>query len=309
VFEGGTRIRSRDEKSLLRRCFLHESRVVVDEISRRVCDLVEHNVVDKEVVTSELLAALEATTDGTKGRFLVRGIYDICVSNNNINGSGTFATAKGGEDGDDDSTYMPLYRAMKSGGAHVCSTFLYYATLKEKDIERFQRLFYRTILERNVNGAMASTSSSLLPGLARVALVRDGSFAALEILTKCLPWYKCSSAEDVSWVSEAIADIADWCEMIINDNNKKPEEEDRINAIVERAELGAMAHLCDAVKASLTHETSSTLEHLYHGKHFVNISSAAKDPSLTSATRANPGSNDEDVDAIAPLTFLSKIVR
>ena len=30
-------------------------------------DLVEHNVVDKEVVTSELLAALEATTDGTKG--------------------------------------------------------------------------------------------------------------------------------------------------------------------------------------------------------------------------------------------------
>ena len=48
----GTRILSRDEKSLLRRCFLHESRVVVDEISRRVCDLVEHNVVDKEVVTS-----------------------------------------------------------------------------------------------------------------------------------------------------------------------------------------------------------------------------------------------------------------
>ena len=184
--EEGTRIRSRDEKSLLRRCFLHESRVVVDEISRRVCDLVEHNVVDKEVVTSELLAALEATTDGTKGRFLVRGIYDICVSNNNINGSGTFATAKGGEDGYDDSTYMPLYRAMKSGGAHVCSTFLYYATLKEKDIERFQRLFYRTILEWNVSGAMVSTSSSLLPGLARVALVRDGSFAALEILTKCL---------------------------------------------------------------------------------------------------------------------------
>jgi hypothetical protein len=61
--------------------------------------------------------------------------------------------------------------------------------------------------------------------------------------------------------------------------------------------------------ASLTHETSSALEHLYHGKHFVNISSAAKDPSLTSATRANPGSNDEDVDAIAPFTFLSKIVR
>ena len=246
--EEGTRIRSRDEKSLLRRCFLHESRVVVDEISRRVCDLVEHDVVDKEVVTSELLAALEATTDGTKGRFLVRGIYDICVWNSNINGSGTSVTAKGGEDGYDDSTYMPLYRAMKSGGAHVCSTFLYYATLKEKDIERFQRLFYRTILERNVSGAMASTSSSLLPGLARVALVRDGSFAALEILTKCLPWYKCSSAEDVSWVSEAIADIADWCEMIINDNIKKPEEEDRINAIVVRAELGAMAQLCDAVK-------------------------------------------------------------
>ena len=246
--EEGTRIRSRDEKSLLRRCFLHESRVVVDEISRRVCDLVEHNVVDKEVVTSELLAALEATSDGTKGRFLVRGIYDICVSNSNINGSGTFATAKGGEDGYDDSTYMPLYRAMKSGGAHVCSTFLYYATLKEKDIERFQRLFYRTILERNVSGAMVSTSSSLLPGLARVALVRDGSFAALEILTKCLPWYKCSSAEDVSWVSEAIADIADWCEMKVNDNNKKTEEEDRINTIVERAELGAMAQLCDAVK-------------------------------------------------------------
>ena len=122
---------------------------MVDEISRRVCDLAEHDVVDKEVVTSELLAALEATTDGTKGRFLVRGIYDICVWNSNINGSGTSVTAKGGEDGYDDSTYMPLYRAMKSGGAHVCSTFLYYATLKEKDIERFQRLFYRTILERN----------------------------------------------------------------------------------------------------------------------------------------------------------------
>ena len=72
--EEGTRIRSRDEKSLLRRCFLHESRVVVDEISRRVCDLAEHDVVDKEVVTSELLAALEATTDGTKGGFSERDI-------------------------------------------------------------------------------------------------------------------------------------------------------------------------------------------------------------------------------------------
>ena len=47
---------------------------------------------------------------------------------------------------------------------------------------------------------------------------------------------------------QAIADIADWCEMKVNDNNTKTEEEDRINAIVERAELGAMAQLCDAVK-------------------------------------------------------------
>ena len=78
-------------------------------------------------------------------------------------------------------------------------------TLKEDDIERFEGLFYRLIFERNVSGAMTSTSSSVssssISGLARVALVREGSFAALEILTKCLPWYKCSSAMDVTWVS------------------------------------------------------------------------------------------------------------
>ena len=49
-------------------------------------------------------------------------------------------------------------------------------------------------------------------------------------------------------MSEAIADIADWCEMKENDKDTKTEEEDRINAIVERANWAAMAQLCDAVK-------------------------------------------------------------
>ena len=65
---------------------------------------------------------------------------------------------------------------------------------------------------------------------------------------------------------------------------------------------------------SLTHATSSAFEHLYQGKHFVNISSARKEPSLMSATLANPeiediDDDDDDIDATAPLTFLSKIVR
>ena len=63
------------------------------------------------------------------------------------------------EDGYDDSTYMPLYRAMKSGGAHVCSV-LVLRDFERKDIERFQRLFYRTILEE-CGGALASNVSSL----------------------------------------------------------------------------------------------------------------------------------------------------
>ena len=233
--ENAALVRSREQKALLRRCFLHESRVVVDEISRRVCELVVENVVEKEVVTSELLAALEGMSDGTKGRFLVRGIYDICV----------LSSTKGQKD--DSNNYMPLYRAMKSGAANVFSTVLYYATLKEDDIERFEGLFYRLIFERNVSGAMTSTSSSVssssISGLARVALVREGSFAALEILTKCLPWYKCSSAMDVTWVSEAIADIADWCDMKENDK-----EDERVNAIIDRASWAAMAQLYDAVK-------------------------------------------------------------
>ena len=87
--------------------------------------------------------------DGTKGRFLVRGIYDICV----------LSSTKGQKD--DSNNYMPLYRAMKSGAANVFSTVLYYATLKEDDIERFEGLFYRLIFERNVSGAMTSTSSSV----------------------------------------------------------------------------------------------------------------------------------------------------
>ena len=114
--ENAALVRSREQKALLRRCFLHESRVVVDEISRRVCELVVENVVEKEVVTSELLAALEGMSDGTKGRFLGRGIYDICV----------LSSTKGQKD--DSNNYMPLYRAMKSGAANVFSTVLYYAT-------------------------------------------------------------------------------------------------------------------------------------------------------------------------------------
>jgi len=228
---------SREQRAVLRRCFLHESRVVVDEISRRVQDLIRGNVVEKEIVLGELLAALEGTSDGTKGRFLVRGIYDICVLSGCSKGGG-------------EETYMPLYRAMKSGGANVFSTVLYYATSKEEDIERFERFFYRTILERNVSGAVATTSmsSSLsmssISGLARVALIREGSFLALEILTKCLPWYKCSNAEDVAWVSESIADIADWCETKAHDGK----DLELLNAIIERASWGAMAQLYDAVK-------------------------------------------------------------
>ena len=128
--ENAVLVRSREQKALLRRCFLHESRVVVDEISRRVCELVVENVVEKEVVTSELLAALEGMSDGTKGRFLVRAIYDICV----------LSSTKGQKD--DSNNYMPLYRAMKSGAANVFSTVLYYATLKEDDIERFEAVSY-----------------------------------------------------------------------------------------------------------------------------------------------------------------------
>ena len=228
---------SREQRAVLRRCFLHESRVVVDEISRRVRYLVEGNVVEKEIVLGELLAALEGNSDGTKGRFLVRGIYDICV-------------LSGCSKGDGEETYMPLYRAMKSGGANVFSTVLYYATSKEEDIERFEGFFYRTILERNVSGAVATTSmsSSLsmssISGLARVALIREGSFLALEILTKCLPWYKCSNAEDVAWVSESIADIADWCETKAHDGK----DLELVDAIIERASWGAMAQLYDAVK-------------------------------------------------------------
>ena len=56
------------EQALLRR-HEHESRVVVDEISRRVCRLVVENVVEKEVVTSELLAALEGICRWDEGRF------------------------------------------------------------------------------------------------------------------------------------------------------------------------------------------------------------------------------------------------
>ena len=228
---------SREQRAVLRRCFLHESRVVVDEISRRVQDLVRGNVVGKEIVLGELLAALEGSSDGTKGRFLVRGIYDICVLSGCSKGGG-------------EETYMPLYRAMKSGGANVFSTVLYYATSKEEDIERFEGFFYRTILERNVSGAVATTamssssSMSSISGLARVALIREGSFLALEILTKCLPWYKCSNAEDVAWVSESIADIADWCETKVHDGK----DLELLNTIIERASWGAMAQLYDAVK-------------------------------------------------------------
>ena len=67
--ENAALVRSREQKALLRRCFLHESRVVVDEISRRVCELVVENVVEKEVVTSELLAAWKGCRMGRREGF------------------------------------------------------------------------------------------------------------------------------------------------------------------------------------------------------------------------------------------------
>ena len=114
-------------KSSPEKVFFTRGRVVVDEMSRRVCELVVENVVEKEVVTSELLAALEGMSDGTEGRFLMQRYLrymrieqhertkDVCIT--------------------------CLYRAMKSGAANVFSTVLYYATLKENDIERFEGCF------------------------------------------------------------------------------------------------------------------------------------------------------------------------
>ena len=67
----------------------------------------------------------------------------------------------------------------------------------------------------------------------------------MEILTKCLPWYKCSSTMDVTWVSETIADIADWCDMKENDK-----EDERVNAIIDRASWAAMAGDAKKVRTS-----------------------------------------------------------
>jgi len=254
----------RERKSILRKCLISEKHAVVDESSRRCAELVmvKSCCMSKPVILAELLAALEAQAENeSRARLLVRGIYEVSLLKDGDNNN---------EDmNDDDEQYMPLFRALKSGGgaeASMASTVLCYAT---KDIKVFEKLFYRTILERNFesssNGSynrinnnnnnarkVSSSSSRTCSGIARSALFREGSLRALEILTKCLPWYRAQNSLDFAFVCEAIADIADFLEER-SQNNTTDDEETKmtVDAITVRAEFGARAILNDAIQRGL----------------------------------------------------------